>query len=61
MSQRCCVCSFNTIFYLWSSSRNFPKNKLLRKLKPEKILMKELFIGKPICLWCYEEIKNEEI
>ena len=56
MSNRCCLCGISTIFFIWSSTRDFPIEKLRELIK----------IGKdesmPVCFNCYNsKIKNEEI
>lgn len=32
MAKECRICGTNTIFYYWSSTRNFPRKKLLEKI-----------------------------
>lgn len=62
MGERCKICGINTIFYIWSTSRNFPREKLgsLLDLEPE-------FIDTPVCFQCckkylnYPEDKDEEL
>ena len=52
MGQVCCVCKFSTIFYIWSSTRNFPIHKLENILDDDNIKDE----GKPVCFKCCKKI-----
>lgn len=57
MGKRCPICKNSTIFYIWSTSRNFDKDKYLnikRKLhKADTVQLNEE--GEPICMVCVEK------
>jgi len=54
MGQRCCVCGFETIFFIWTSTRGFPIDLLNKVLEnPDKS-------AKPICFKCYNKLKDNE-
>ena len=54
MGQRCCVCGTETIFIIWSSSRDFPRKELSEKTGiPERILK---YKGRPVCFKCKAEL-----
>jgi len=56
MGQQCCNCGITTIFYIWTSTRDFRKD-LLEEMYGIKD--KE---ARPICFRCYNEMmKHEEI
>jgi hypothetical protein len=54
MSQPCCVCGIHTIFYIWTSTRNFPREKLeeIHNIKDKE--------GRPICFKCRNEMMKHE-
>ncbi len=59
MAKNCYICGDKTIFYIWSTSRNFPREALIRK---ENIVSRAIIggIGRdgvPVCIGCYEELK----
>ena len=54
-----CGCSPGP-FFVWSSSRNFPREKLLKKYKENKLKIKSILEGVPVCFKCYEDLKNSK-
>jgi len=60
-SHQCKLCGKQTLFYVWTSSRVFPRQKLIKakELKNRSELDK-LNQGYPVCFWCLEELKNTE-
>ena len=60
MSQRCVICGIDTIFYTWTSSRNFPREDLFKKLniKRKKMMNAYKKIGYPVCFKCREELNK---
>lgn len=63
MAKQCCVCGINTIFYIWSSSRNFPRELLSDKLNmigKSKELIIEGVDSRTVCMKCYNEMINNE-
>jgi len=63
MSHKCNICSLDTIFFIWSTSRDFPTRKLIRKMKIKSKwgrakVMKE---GITVCFPCYKDLINERI
>jgi len=58
MAKRCYICGNNTIFYIWSSSRNFPRGSLIKAKnitsKREKKNIK--LAGYPVCINCYNKL-----
>ena len=45
-------------FYVWSSSRNFPRNKLVKQHKKDRQYIKTLNEGIMVCYKCFNELKN---
>lgn len=65
MSKKCIACNTvfgsNTIFYIWSSSRNFPINKLMKITNRNgRRDYKNFKEGREVCQLCYERLMNEE-
>ena len=59
MSQRCYLCGKETLFYIWTSSRNFPREKFIEITGiPEKIVQRK---GFAVCYHCYQKLLNDEI
>ena len=55
MAKKCIICNTNTIFFVWSSSRNFPREELGKKLhRVGNRDMKEFTEGLPVCNKCYD-------
>ena len=57
MSYQCKVCGNNTIFFVWSSTRGFPREKLIELVgkKQSKRWKKGILngtIGVPVCFKC---------
>jgi hypothetical protein len=63
MAHECYLCKTNTIFYVWTTSRNFPKAALIKTLgmntKSDK--GKVAVEGLPICFSCLEELKKKKL
>ena len=62
MGHRCVVCDRESTFIIWSSSRNFPRKKLAEKLGigyNKKNRLKMVRIGYPVCMKCYNKLKEE--
>ena len=55
MGKQCYICGTNTIFFIWTSSRAFPRHKL-KLSKRDRVMYN---IGVPICFRCFEKIKEE--
>jgi len=60
MSKRCYMCGIDTIFYVWSTSRNFPREKLIEakklKTKAQKASISE--DGQVVCFKCLKELRE---
>ena len=60
MANKCCLCNKETLFYIWTSSRDFPRDKFIDLInfgdvdentrKSQKIFYKR--VGKPVCYDC---------
>lgn len=65
MSKQCSICGIDTIFYIWTSSRNFPREKLVEIINADESTKKSIIKGlegRPVCFSCYNKlIKNEKI
>lgn len=61
-SDRCCVCGnvpYCKIFFLWTSSRYFPVNELIQKMKwTSKQEKKNVYDGKRVCFYCLNKLKK---
>jgi len=60
MARDCYICGERTIFYVWTTSRYFPKRELI-KLKGLKTKYEQSKIsteGFPICMRCYNKLKK---
>lgn len=63
MAKECFICKNKTIFYVWSTSRRFPKEKLIKykdcktKLEKARIAIE----GQPVCFGCLEELKKMKL
>lgn len=59
MGKVCMMCKRETMFYIWSSSRYFPRDKLMDWLNKNgnSHISKELVEeGVPICFACYFKV-----
>ena len=58
MSENCCKCGVRTIFFFWSSTRGFPREKLIDQYTQEyerkAILSGRL--GLPVCVNCAKKM-----
>ena len=61
MSNKCELCGSNTIFYVWTSSRSFPREKLFDKfnIKSKKVIKHHEITGSPVCLECYNKLNED--
>ena len=61
MSNKCHICGNNTIFYVWTTSRNFPREKLYEKLNIKSARTKGFYekSGYPVCFGCYKNLCEE--
>ena len=57
MAQKCMLCGKNTIFYVWTSSRDFPREKIAVDENDELMLKR---IGMPVCMHCYRKLLESE-
>lgn len=59
--EKCRVCGeICNIFFVWSSSRNFPRNKLFKVMDmTSKGEMKKIYDGERICLSCFNKLKGK--
>lgn len=58
---RCSICGSDPgVFYIWTTSRNFPRQKMIETLKIESKAEKhEIAVdGKVVCLGCLELLKK---
>jgi len=63
MGKRCCLCGIDTIFFVWSSSRDFPIDKLADAIKLEGKSKAEFIKknpGEPVCFKCYNSMIKDE-
>jgi len=60
MAKRCVVCGLDTIFYVWSTSRNFPRENLILKkdYKSKHEKGRVSVEGLPVCFKCFKELKK---
>ena len=61
MAKDCYLCKNKTIFYVWSTSRDFPIEKLIeyKNLKSKYEVAEVSREGQTICFKCLEELKNK--
>jgi len=59
MAKDCYICGNKTIFYVWSTSRNFPKETLIREgnINTKKDMSEIAVEGVPVCFKCNNELK----
>jgi len=57
----CMICGNKTLFYVWTTTRNFPMDRLLKKMNiTEKREIERLKLnGREVCYKCYDELKEE--
>jgi hypothetical protein len=57
MSNRCAVCGIDTIFYIWSTSRNFNRKQLVNTFSNEDNNTKFRLLNDsyPVCFHCVEK------
>jgi hypothetical protein len=62
MAQNCYICGTPTIFYIWSTSRRFPKKNLInyKKLDTKYDMDKITRDGVAVCFKCVERLKEYE-
>jgi len=62
MSKECHICKNHTIFYVWSTSRYFPKKALVKYMNTKsKYERNRIFKeGVPICFSCKDKLKEYE-
>jgi hypothetical protein len=60
MSKECSICKNRTIFYVWSTSRNFPRRALINytNVKTKHERHKVFEEGVPICFKCSNKLKE---
>ena len=58
MSNICEICKWDTIFYIWSSSRHFNRQKLLKLVSKKDKLMRNRIMKEsyPVCMICCEKL-----
>jgi len=59
MGKQCFLCGKETIFYIWTTSKVFPLEKLLKKIKSKAERNFVRRYGVPICWTCYRRLLNE--
>jgi len=59
MGRQCFLCGKETIFYIWTTSKVFPIEKLLKKIKSKAEKRFVRCYGVPICWNCYRRLKDE--
>jgi len=62
MAQKCFVCDDKTIFYVWSTGRNFPWEQLvkIKGIREKRTIRNIKNHGFPVCFDCLEKLKNKE-
>jgi len=56
MAKECMLCGAKTIFYIWSTSRNFPKHKFHEYLDKHGNMNRDFVV----CFNCYHSLTNGE-
>lgn len=63
MSKQCAICGSETIFFKWSSTRDFPRKALIRKLYGISDYRKQRLatgrVGVPVCIKCSRMLEKE--
>ena len=60
MAKKCAICGKQTLFFMWTSSASFPKEKFPgydKMSDVQKLFLKR--IGYPVCVHCYNKLLNE--
>lgn len=62
MSHKCDKCKLETIFFIWSTSRDFPTRKLIRilNIKSKYERAKVMREGIPVCFSCFNKLKKRD-
>ena len=59
MGYKCVVCDINTIFFVWSSSAPFPRERLMTVKKYDsKEKVRSVVDGVPVCYCCRNMLDN---
>ena len=59
MPQTCKVCNNRiSIFYIWTSDRYFPLDRLIEKLNISKNEIRDFVEGMPVCISCYKKLRG---
>jgi hypothetical protein len=62
MGYKCVICNINTIFFVWSSSAPFPRDRLMKiKRYNKKQDMKTVLDGVPVCLKCRDMLNDSKV
>jgi len=61
MAQDCYLCKNKTIFFIWSTSRNFPRDKLIKAKKLSTRYEIGLINkgGVPVCFSCFHKLNKK--
>ena len=56
----CNVCGTNTLFYVWTTTRNFPINKYMKELNltDKGSYIRTRYHGIPVCFSCLNKLKK---
>jgi len=61
---KCYVCKMMppyNLFWIWSSSKQFPKMKLMQKMNiKSKMEKKNIYDGVEVCINCYNKLMDEK-
>ena len=61
MGVRCNICGCNPgPFFVWSSSRNFPREQLIKKRIKDRLYVKNIMEGQVVCYECFKRLKDEQ-
>lgn len=59
MVNSCMICGKRTLFYIWTSSRYFPRELIFKKFHlKRKSDKKPIYEGKIVCFQCLEKLKK---
>ena len=57
----CKICGRDSLFFVWTSCRRFPKDVYCKKMKYRtKAQIKEVKNGEVVCLWCLQDLKEDK-